>query len=212
MPPSATSSVPTMNADSARGKIQHSARDLLGRTEALERNLGLDARRDFRELLRRETQALNRDVVTGPGLTTLTRMPLLNSSEERVFASEINAALLAAYTLVLGMPMWALIEPLSTMAAPGFRSGSSALIKKYGPFTLVLKVHIPHLFLDRFERSELGNACIDKHGVEHHALLLEQCCELDPIGDTPGIVSHSDDILAELCCRLVQGRLIASRQ
>jgi len=40
-----------------RCQIQHSARDFLGRTEALEGNLGLDACRDFRELLRRETQA-----------------------------------------------------------------------------------------------------------------------------------------------------------
>jgi hypothetical protein len=40
-----------------RCQIQHSARDFLGRPEALEGDLGLDARRDFRELLRRETQA-----------------------------------------------------------------------------------------------------------------------------------------------------------
>jgi len=40
---------------------------------------------------------------------------------------------------------------------------------------------------------------------------LQQRCELYPIGDIPGITSHSDDILAELCCRLVQGSLIASR-
>ena len=68
--------------------------------------------------------------MTGPALITLTRTPLLNSTADRVFASEIKAALLAAYTLVLGIPMWALIEPLRTMAAPGFRSGTSALIKK----------------------------------------------------------------------------------
>ena len=43
-------------------------------------------------------------------------------------------------------------------------------------------------------------------------MLLQQCGELDPIGNTPGIASHSNDILAELCGSLVQGSLIASRQ
>ena len=90
----------------------------VGRAEALEWDLSLDARRNFGELFRGEAQTAIDRVETGPGLTTLTRMPLLNSSEDRLFASEINAALLAAYTLVLGMPIWALIEPLSTMAAP----------------------------------------------------------------------------------------------
>ena len=54
MPPSATSSVPTMYADSGRRKVKHGARDLVGRPEAFERDLGLDTRLDLGELLRRE--------------------------------------------------------------------------------------------------------------------------------------------------------------
>jgi hypothetical protein len=43
---------------------------------------------------------------TGPGLTTLTRRPRGKSSADKVFASEISADLLAAYTVVLeqGLP------------------------------------------------------------------------------------------------------------
>ena len=39
-------------------KIKHSARNLLGRTEALERDLGLDTLRDFGELLRGKAEAV----------------------------------------------------------------------------------------------------------------------------------------------------------
>ena len=49
----------------------------------------------------------------------------------------------------------------------------------------------------------LGNADLQRlRGVEH----------LDPIRHASSVASYSDDIFAELCCRLIRGRLIASRE
>ena len=75
-------------------------------------------------------------VAIGPGLIALTRMPRGSSSPESVLASESSPALVAAYTLELGMPMWALIEVLRTIEAGSARSGSRAWIRKNGPFRL----------------------------------------------------------------------------
>ena len=60
-------------------------------------------------------------------------MPRFSLSEDNVFAIEIKAALLAAYTLEFGIPMCALIEPFSTMVLPEFSSVVSAFIRKKGP-------------------------------------------------------------------------------
>ena len=57
-------------------------------------------------------------------------MPRFSLSEDNVFAIEIKAALLAAYTLEFGIPMCALIEPFSTMVLPEFSSVVSAFIRK----------------------------------------------------------------------------------
>ena len=64
-------------------------------------------------------------VVTGPGLTALTLIPRPTSSADRVLARVINAALLAAYTLEFGIPIWALIEVLRMIDAFSFNSGNA---------------------------------------------------------------------------------------
>jgi hypothetical protein len=56
---------------------------------------------------------------------------------ERVRASEATAAFVAAYTLVFGMPICALIEALRTIEVGLANSGNSAWIRKNGPFRLI---------------------------------------------------------------------------
>src|SRR5450830_1106924 len=130
MPPSTISSVPTINADSGDDRYSTAPATSSGVPNRFTGICSWMAAAISPSCSAAKPRRPYRGVVTGPGLTTLTRTPCGISSAESVLASEIKAALLAAYTDELGMPMWALIEPFRTMAAPGFNRAARAWIRK----------------------------------------------------------------------------------
>ena len=107
---------------------------------------------------------VNAGVSTGPGLRPLTRIPRGSSSADSVRASDSRAALLAAYTLLVGRPMRALTEPQRIIEDGLFSSGSSAWIKKNGPFRL--------MFIRRSQASSCqasSGACVTSPALRNTA-------------------------------------------
>jgi hypothetical protein len=78
-------------------------------------------------------------VATGPGLTALTRMPRPISSADSVRANERTAALVAAYTLLPGMPSSLAPEVVSTIEAPSRSTGCAFSTVCSTPLTLMSK-------------------------------------------------------------------------
>src|SRR5207253_3639314 len=121
-----------------RGEERHGAGDVIGPTEAAERDPV--AKRSFRPSLSVWRRPRSPSVSIAPGLTTLTRILRSLRSVVRVRANDRSAALVALYTLTAGFPFDPTMDEVKMIEAPSRRSGSAFCTVKSAPLTLAPNV------------------------------------------------------------------------